>query len=708
MQFSGSERSSGIMLSLKEKLDLWVKITGVNPSETDKTYTIYLDGRMSDYDISKMNDKIQNALSYDETGVFAEAYLSIYLKQFLDNKKISIIDSIENEELSAFISDVRTLYEAVKKSNAEEIVMERAKKAMDFYHLACDRLSALNILDIHGSARKCVDSSLSLLQFSFGQKGQEFKLSKDIYMFKDINSLILSVAKGTLNGVTLAYIQDDDMLTESYFGFVIKSGDNLYFLTDKPRYKHSAQRGVRRCPGRDMSRRIESNFFPYGSVGDLNVADLWGSGRYGISSSSGDLLAVEDDKDYRIIGTIDSLEQEEAFWFIMVASLIKEKFYDNTPPRLEMSYTSGMTRGVNLEKQDETTLALWNSLPSMQISEIKDISETDGLAYDHDYSGRIENVQYILDRYADMVDKEVLNVVKGTEKAKLLEDTCYTKDYMGNKSGDYLALDLDEAETEKDILYRQKWIARYNYAVATNKALADDYNDSQEHLYDTIEGYITPRLEDLVLMHLKGELIGKATKHENFATEYTENIEQISRAYEFNKWYDQSYSRTRYTFGHYGYNKNDYKCVFTKKAAGVVISINPRNADELALVCGITKDKLPVQLQHYDGKSRHYYGNSILSNIDPFYWVIKDKFNEMDFSVIITVSKMEYIALCKKAGVPPIKFWENEKPSCFEETYGDNRVCQGSQRRVYSNYSYDYVLCNKCKKCKWYKKNKIE
>lgn len=32
-------------MELKEKLDLWVKITGVNPSEEIKNYTFYLDGR---------------------------------------------------------------------------------------------------------------------------------------------------------------------------------------------------------------------------------------------------------------------------------------------------------------------------------------------------------------------------------------------------------------------------------------------------------------------------------------------------------------------------------------------------------------------------------------------------------------------------------------------------------------------------------------
>ena len=63
------------MLSLEEKFKLWVKITGVDPNEEQKKYTIYFDDRLSEYDIRKMDEKIRESLNYDKTGLFAEAYL---------------------------------------------------------------------------------------------------------------------------------------------------------------------------------------------------------------------------------------------------------------------------------------------------------------------------------------------------------------------------------------------------------------------------------------------------------------------------------------------------------------------------------------------------------------------------------------------------------------------------------------------------------
>lgn len=36
-------------LNFKEMITLWVKITRVDPTEDNRSYTIYLDGRLSDY-----------------------------------------------------------------------------------------------------------------------------------------------------------------------------------------------------------------------------------------------------------------------------------------------------------------------------------------------------------------------------------------------------------------------------------------------------------------------------------------------------------------------------------------------------------------------------------------------------------------------------------------------------------------------------------
>ena len=42
-------------MTFEEKLRLWVKITGIDPSEKQTSYTIHFDGSLSSWDIEKVN-----------------------------------------------------------------------------------------------------------------------------------------------------------------------------------------------------------------------------------------------------------------------------------------------------------------------------------------------------------------------------------------------------------------------------------------------------------------------------------------------------------------------------------------------------------------------------------------------------------------------------------------------------------------------------
>lgn len=694
-------------MTLQEKLDLWVQITGINPNEDKKKYTLYFDGRLSDYDIKKMNDRIKETLEDDETGMFAEAYLSTYLNKFLEEKKISLLELINNKELSSFVDDVKKLHTALKETNAEEVILNEAKKAMDFYKLPCN-LNAIDIIELRTSAMRCMNGKLEMLQFSVGNnKADSFKLSRDIYMFDNLDALILCAAKGNLNGVTLGYIRDKEELTASFFAFIIKNGDNLYLLTDMPKYAHPVQKGMSRCPGRNMSERIDSNWFPYDSVANIDISDLWNSGRYGTKETKDGLSTViNESSPYAVIGNIESLSQYEAFWFVMMASLIKKRFYEEELPILPISYTKSMISSTLLEK-NENALIVQNSLPSFELKEVEDIKETQDLEYEIKNEEYIGMYDYLAERYADKIDKSILNVISNTDKSKLIEDTYY-KSSWGKKECYMRFLDLDnQAGTKEQIEYNLKWIARYNYAKAIKMEMKKDVEEKTLLLYDTIKSYITPRLEEIIKMHLRKELIGcKVKSLHNFESNLTNEKEPISATLEFNKWYEGD-TRCRYAYGIPRYaNKADMKCHFTGTSAGVVIRVNPRTAEELALVCGISVEELPEELQHYDRKSKKYTGNSILYNIDPFLSVLSDEFNTLDFDVVILLSKKKYLEFCTLAGVEAVKFWQNEHPVCHtSEPYGKGDKCKGVYKTRYKNGHFSTDLTEKCKKCKWYKDN---
>ena len=648
-------------LNFKEMIALWVKITRVDPTEDNRSYTIYLDGRLSDYDVKRMNDRIKESLTYDDTGLFAECYLKVYFKKFLTNKKMSLLELITNKDADGLISDIKTLYYALEENDAEKQVLDEARKAMKFYNLPFE-LDLFSVIELRTSALNCINKKLRTMQFSSGTAGDDFKMTRNIIMYKNLNALITCAAKGKINGVQLAYIRDKKRITDSYFAFVIKNGDNLYLLTDMPEYSHSLRSDMSRCPGRDMSNRIESNWFPYDTVADINVSDLWGSGRYGTSEKSTKLSTVLNEESlYTVIGTIDSLSQDEAFWFIMMLSLIKDKFYDKPAPKLPISYVGEMINTPLIEKS-ENALIIQDTLPSLNLGVIdfentKDMKyQTELLKFDNDNSPLIK-------RYKNQVNADLLNVISNTDKSIMIEDKYAIKDVFGEVQGcKYLSLDLNQAGTKEELEYKQKWLLRYNYATEINRLIHEDYERNALSIREEIRNLISARIKDLIVMQLQGKLVGHKLIHSkepmNFGQEYSEGKYDLGKFMTTTyMWHKYDYHRVTYRFGHDEYsNLADVKCALTGKQGSLILHIEIKNADDLALVCGISKDNLPLQVQDYDIRDK-YYGNPILNNIDPMVWHLKDEFNEMRFDINIALSKTEYKNLCKEAGVPVNKFW---------------------------------------------------
>lgn len=152
-------------MKIQDKLDLWVKLTNVDPTKEQKSYTINMSGRLSDFDIKRMNDKIKEALKYDATGIFADAYLSEYFEKFIADKSFSVKEMLANPETESFLADARLLQDALIESDSANMIKSDAEKAMNFYGMSAEELSLSDIIEIRTSAERCMNGKLSTLQF---------------------------------------------------------------------------------------------------------------------------------------------------------------------------------------------------------------------------------------------------------------------------------------------------------------------------------------------------------------------------------------------------------------------------------------------------------------------------------------------------------------------------------------------------------------
>lgn len=571
-------------MNIQNKLDLWVKLTNVNPTKEQKSYTINMSGKLSDFDIKRMNDKIKEALKYDATGVFADAYLSEYFEKFITDKSFSVKEILDNPEIENFLADARLLQNVLAESDSANMIKSDAEKAMNFYGMSAEELSLSDIIKIRTSAERCMNGKLRTLQFSSGTPSESgFKMSKDIYMYRDIDAMLYCAADNVLDGVSLGYIRDEESLTDSYFAFIIKNGRNLYLLTDKPKY--------------------------------------------------------------------------------------------------ELSYTGSMIQTNKIEAS-EYALAIRNALPAMKLHDIASIDDTADCGCENEYTV----LNYIVDRYKDHVDKDLLNVIADTDEYALIDKKyTYNGGFMNNDVFHPIkAFDLSATcGTKEEIEADQKWMARYNYAAQIQKLAEDDYEQHRQSVSLAIGNKIIPRIREICKSFVKGELSDRARKRT------------------FSIWYDGS-TGADYKFGYNNYsNKSDMKCAFSGKTPSVALVIEPKNVDELAFVCGYKKEELPEQIQHWK-KGTRYCGNQLLYRLDPMSFKVSDPFQKMTFKIVILLSKKEYLNICDEAGVKRDKFWELEKPSCFRyNRFEDNDTCCG--RNTYDPEAKCLVSLKKCRKCKFFK-----
>lgn len=683
-------------MTLKEKLDLWVKITGVNPSEDNRKYTIYMDGRLSNYDIQKMNERIMNSLKYDETGLFADTYLKIYLKKFMNGKNVSFMELIENPDLQEYLKDVRTLYDSVNNSNAEETVLNNMKTAMDFYNLSSDKLTSEDVMSVVSSAKNCMNGKLKLDQITKGSfADDEFKGSLDIYMYKSIGDVIRFAAKGDISGISMCYICDDKNLERSFFAFVIRNGENLYILSDRPIYKHPLQAKMSRCPGRDMSERIEGNYFPYNSISGIDVSDLWGNGRYGVSKNDDNMAPVVNNDCVRTkIGTFASLNQDEAFWAIYMFSLIKDRFYKEHIYLEDLSFCEANIIYDRLEENEKNEIALRSSIPYI---EMKPVENPESI--EMEYGRKSEHLyDYLIDRYVNKVDINVFNLIKQRDKTlPMLTDNKST--YFRQ----YETLDLSSLRTEKELIYDQQWLARYNMAVSIGGMLNSDFDKNKDRVISEMLSMIINSAGYIINLILTKKFDGKIDSFEYAAKDISYRDITLGKEY-------------------YDNYKSKYRCFFTGKNPAVIISFNVKTAEEFATLCGVDIKSIPIELQHYH-KNKRCCGNSILDNLDPLDWALFDPYDDLSFYFHIILSGNEMLKRQAIAGVPQDAFWKDQIPLCYFEKYSFDKdrsymnkkeanlekekyynTCLGLFRGYDENYK-DKLL-KKCEKCKYHRVSK--
>lgn len=628
-------------MTTEEKLRQWVEITGVDPNETVTSYTFTMDGKLSRWDIEKMNKKIQEALAQDASGLLVNILLRKYLDEYLKDQSITILEFIEKkDEYEKFVEKCFALKEALVETEDEIALKEHTQNAIRFYNYKYDEtLEMYDIAMIYMSAKYNLEN-LTTVQFKRGALSSEApKLIKEVYLFNNIDEVIKRINNTNFNGIMLCYIHDEKC-ESSYFAFVIKNGERIYLLTDKPVYSHPYQKYLSRCPGRRMEERISQAYFPYSMTGIDLVS------RYGARDQ------YDKDENFISLGTFGDMHIEELVWCSNMFELIKEKFFDNNFECEELVYTGGMINSPMLEKK-ETTLALYDSFDKIELPKITSLEETEDLMYGSEkYPAESAHMfDDIVKRLGHLVKIEDIQPFASEDTSKYLEDHT-------NREIDLLNMNTNEFGTQSAVEYRHKWTFRFNYAKVINDLLQKEYEERKEEVENWFKRKVDENIDSIIERMIKGEINGRILVRNNFA--WTSTKEVNGNIVQKMTVQDCRFAQTYCYDNERRWRLEDLKCVLTQAKGTICLQVILYETTDICELLGLKVEDLPDVLQNWCTRERYFGGNHLLSNYDPLDWVIKDIWYKLDLGVTIVLSKTAYNNKRKEYGLPDDKFWNKK------------------------------------------------
>lgn len=653
------------MNQVKEALELWVELTGIDPNATKI--------RFKEWEIHNLNKELRESLLLDATNLSTLMLLDTFSKEYMKTRSFSVQEMLENyDSVRAYLDKSKSLQRILSDEKLEE-EKESFKKwlvnALEHYNVENQETYKMaSSYEELGFLRRDALRSIKTLevhQFTHGSGSEENpRYVKQVHEFWNINSLIHTMANdATLSGISLNLIRDP-LDTSSYFAFGIKNGGTLTILTDKPSYVHPLQKYITRRPGREMSQRISKNHFPYDL---LDIEEDSRGDVYMKQGNSTDVVVYQ--PVLRPLKKLKELAPDEVIWIVMMFSLIKEKFWDKDFQTKELSYTGEMAVDKNtlMKNMDSLSLRNYNALELKPVKNEEVLSENLQNNWSSSPTGKND---WMEKRYGNKANETILNLIGHNQQVPLLGESqsiheisrtefeVRTNPFMGNdiKKKELMKLDTTIFGTKEEIRKTQIWTARYNKALVIQQEADKEFKAREQEIRNFFYERLKKNQENILKAIAHGEMIAPQkddvwgalgdspeTKNKNILRLLKSEDREFLYRKVGKKLFTEREDR------HYG-------CYVNGSKATIVAQIRPNTPEALALICDCEVSELPDVLQEWLDVEI-YSGNHLLQNVDPMEWVAKNPWREMKFDIEVHLSKSAYNDLQKRYGVPANKFW---------------------------------------------------
>jgi len=551
-------------------------------------------------------EELEVSIAVDKSGLTSALILSAHVDNYLKSSTISLADIIQgnHQDVIAKPTKILSLLSSPGITSAQDKFKETLATAakliditdveevlLDPYTLAFLRLNALTTF-------KCMRRD----QFVSGstELRTPFQLNTWVHEFVNINSMIAAATRQPMDGVTLTLIRDPEVPENSYFGFLVRYGENIMFLSDKPHFDNPGQSSWIRNPGRGLERRMNKSLFPY------SVLDIKFDARDRAYVTNPKFLVLHQETAFRV-EKLSSICKDEALWAVLLTDLIQTFICKAQWKKEDLSYTAEMVINPQvLQDRGIIVPAGYNKLEVPILSK-KDVSHAALKDSFGEPSTGCRN--WLEDLYGSGVNESVLQIDSGN--TPLL--TGATKE---EESKAHLALktqNLTAFGTKEEIQKSRIWLARWNY---TRQILVNAKKDYKEKITEVKAWYLNKLLERLPMLMDAVSKEEFLAPHEQRCSGWDRKplkvgIENVLKRLEKE---DNSGNATniiggysRQFDGYYGINNE----IGTQRFC---FDIN--NSKAIALICGCEVSELPIYLQHHH-VDEPYTGNWALDDVDP-------------------------------------------------------------------------------------------
>ncbi|MFS1426493.1 hypothetical protein LMH73_004770 [Vibrio splendidus] len=617
------------------------------------------------FSLSSFNTQLVKLIDDDSSCIAASLYLLNGVKGFTDDFKFdfeSVYGGCEKSDRIALgAKQVDLFINSTEIGVAIRNFESNCRTAISFYKpdSKIDNELIDSAIDLLIDAKKAFSylPKFTVSKDAISALDTSLKIQEKIFVFESVADLI---EHSTLlpNGFSLNMIRTA-RATDSFFCIVVKNGENVHLITDKPAMSEHQKDRYSRRNQRYNTMRFESSYFPYEMMG-LLFSD---AGRRIDISDCKDLVVQENG--LRVLGHFKDMSDEKIIWFTFLFEECKEMFFDNGSlalPDLAFIGNHAISH-LLVDNADRSSSTLPVSYVAKGSIEQKQCSELNRKDFErlHPSAPKSQNInKWMLDKFESMIDDSLIYIPESiVSKGLCLEDNS-GKLGLGaqgepqNDNSDDLPINLKTIPStligsQGAIQAEIDYIARKNKANAINHLAVIDYNERKESMQKWFARKVKANLQSIVdrMVSLDHDAFSIAEPLTEYLTSnglsrnLYDQLRQVHVTKHSGTW-DFRVEPTPLQKALRIRNAKNYSfCTMSRvEMPFYCFYLNVANAFDLERVLGIPRKKLPVELRNWRLMSSGV--NDVDSpDYDPLD-VLRNPWNAIEFKLQLPLD-MEYV-----------------------------------------------------------------